>query len=80
VLLTTRAAQLYHEVGYHEDDVLLCGRESAGVPDPVRAVADLAVRVPMASGRRSLNVVTALAIVAGEALRQTGGFADHNSG
>lgn len=80
VLLTTRGADRHHEVGYRADDVLLCGRESAGVPEPVRAAADLAVRVPMAPGRRSLNVVTALAIVAGEALRQTGGFAGHNSG
>jgi tRNA (cytidine/uridine-2'-O-)-methyltransferase len=78
VLLTTRAAHHHHEVGYRPDDVLLGGRESAGVPDSVRAAADLAVRVPLAPGRRSLNVVTALAMVAGEALRQTGGFAGHS--
>lgn len=75
VLLTTAARHAHHEVGYRPDDVLLAGRESAGVPDWLHAAADLAVRVPMAPGRRSLNVVTALAIVAGEALRQTGGFA-----
>lgn len=76
VLLTTAAAHLHHRVDYRPDDVLLGGRESAGVPDSVHAAADLAVRVPLAPGRRSLNVVTALAIVAGEALRQSGGFAD----
>jgi tRNA (cytidine/uridine-2'-O-)-methyltransferase len=75
VLLTTRAGDSYHRVRYRADDVLLVGRESAGAPEMVHAAADLRVRVPMAPGRRSLNVVTALAIVLGEALRQTGGFA-----
>ncbi len=54
--------------------MLLAGRESAGVPPEVHAGADLRVRVPMAAGRRALNVVTALAMVAGEALRQTDAF------
>ena len=74
VLLTTRGAQGYHEVGYRPGDVLLGGRESAGVPDEVHASAELCVRVPMVAGRRALNLVTALAIVLGEALRQTEGF------
>ena len=76
VLLTTRASRPYHAVAYRPDDILLAGRESSGVPDMVHAAADLGVSVPMAPGRRSLNVVTALAIVLGEALRQTGGFAE----
>jgi tRNA (cytidine/uridine-2'-O-)-methyltransferase len=74
VLLTTRASRPYYAVAYRPDDILLVGRESAGVPDAVHVAADLRVRVPMAPGRRSLNVVTALAMVLGEALRQTGGF------
>jgi tRNA (cytidine/uridine-2'-O-)-methyltransferase len=74
VLLTTRADEAYHQVGYRPGDVLLGGRESAGVPDEVSARADLCVRVPMAPGRRALNVVTALAIALGEALRQTRRF------
>jgi tRNA (cytidine/uridine-2'-O-)-methyltransferase len=74
VLLTTRASRPYYAVAYRPDDILLVGRESVGVPDAVHAAADLCVRVPMAPGRRSLNVVTALAMVLGEALRQTGGF------
>ena len=74
VLLTTRASLPYYAVAYRPDDILLVGRESAGVPDAVHAAADLRVRVPMAPARRSLNVVTALAMVLGEALRQTGGF------
>jgi tRNA (cytidine/uridine-2'-O-)-methyltransferase len=74
VLLTTGAADPYHLVDYRRDDILLAGRESTGVPEEVQAAADLRVRVPMAPDRRSLNVVTALAIVLGEALRQTGGY------
>jgi tRNA (cytidine/uridine-2'-O-)-methyltransferase len=75
VLLTTRAERPYHAVRYRPDDILLVGRESVGAPEAVHAAAGLRVRVPMAAGRRCLNVVTALAIVLGEALRQTGGFA-----
>ena len=75
VLLTTRAEQAHHMVRYRPDDILLAGRESAGAPEMVHAAADLRVRVPMAPDRRSLNVVTALAIALGEALRQTDGFA-----
>jgi len=74
VLLTTAADQAYHQIEYRPGDVLLAGRESAGVPPEVHAGADLRVRVPMASGRRALNVVTALAMVLGEALRQIDGF------
>jgi tRNA (cytidine/uridine-2'-O-)-methyltransferase len=74
ILLTTSAARAHHEVGYRPGDVLLGGRESAGVPAEIHGSADLRVRVPMVPGRRALNLVTALAIVLGEALRQTEGF------
>jgi tRNA (cytidine/uridine-2'-O-)-methyltransferase len=74
VLLTTRAATRYDAIAYRPGDILLGGRESLGVPDAVHASADLRIRVPLAAGCRSLNLVTALAIVLGEALRQTGGF------
>jgi tRNA (cytidine/uridine-2'-O-)-methyltransferase len=77
MLLSTRADRPHHTVAYRPDDILVAGRESSGVPDLVHAAADECVRVPMAPGRRSLNVVTALAIVLGEALRQIGGFADN---
>ena len=80
VLLTTKAERGHHTVAYRPDDILMVGRESAGAPQAVHAAADLRVRVPMAPGRRSLNVITALAVVLGEALRQTGGFADPRSG
>jgi tRNA (cytidine/uridine-2'-O-)-methyltransferase len=74
VLLTTQAPASHLSTRFAPDDVLMAGRESAGVPDAVHAAADLRVRIPIRSDCRSLNVVTALAIVAGEALRQCEGF------
>lgn len=74
VLLTTKAAMPYTEAEFKPSDILLAGRESAGVPEEVHAAADLRVRVPMREDLRSLNVAVALSMVLGEALRQTGGF------
>lgn len=74
VLLTTRASVAHTGFGFRADDTLLLGRESAGVPDEVHAAADARVRVPLASGARSLNVVVAAAMVLGEALRQCGDY------
>ncbi len=70
VLLTTRAAVPYTQVTYQPDDILLLGRESAGVPDDVHDAADLRVLIPMRPGTRSLNVAIAAAMVLGEVLRQ----------
>ena len=72
VLLTTRAPLAYTTFAYAPGDVLLVGRESAGVPDEVHQAADARVIVPMQPGLRSLNVAVAAAMVAGEALRQIG--------
>jgi tRNA (cytidine/uridine-2'-O-)-methyltransferase len=72
VLLTTRGTMNFTDFAFAADDTLLLGRESAGVPDTVRAVADASVRVPVRAGLRSLNVAVAAAMVLGEALRQTG--------
>jgi tRNA (cytidine/uridine-2'-O-)-methyltransferase len=74
VLLTTAGERSYLDHDFRDDQVLLFGRESAGVPDAVHAAADASLRIPMAEGLRSLNVAMAVALVAGEALRQTGGF------
>ncbi|MEM1370651.1 MAG: tRNA (cytidine(34)-2'-O)-methyltransferase [Pseudomonadota bacterium] len=74
ILLTTKASRAHTDVAYAAGDVLLLGRESSGVPEHVREAADLAVRIPMAHGNRSLNVAIAGAIVVGEALRQLGAF------
>jgi len=75
VLLTTAAETSYLDHAFRDDQVLLFGRESAGVPQAVHLAADAWLRIPMAEGLRSLNVAMAVALVAGEALRQTGGFA-----
>lgn len=78
VLLTAHAAVAYHRFAFAHSDILMLGRESAGVPDDVRTTANAAVRIPMAPGLRALNVAVAGAIVLAEALRQTGGLpADH---
>ncbi len=74
VLLTTRAETAYFDFSFNEADTLILGRESAGVPDSVHNAVDFHIRVPMAAGFRSLNVAVALAMVLGEALKQTGGF------
>lgn len=74
VLVTSHAAERLANFIFNADDILMLGRESAGVPEAVRDRADAAVRIPIASGLRSLNVAVAGAIVLAEALRQTGGF------
>lgn len=72
VLLTTKARLCYLDFGFRADDIVMVGRESAGVPDDVHALADAALIVPMRPEARSLNVALTAAIVLGEALRQTG--------
>lgn len=72
VLLTTRGATPLHDFAFQPDDVLLFGRESAGVPEAVHVRADARVVIPMAPPLRSLNLSVSAAIVLAEALRQTG--------
>lgn len=74
ILLTTRADHLYTEFTYRPDDIILVGRESAGVPNDVHEAADERLLIPMVPACRSLNVITSAAMVIGEALRQTKGF------
>ena len=73
VLLTTHATLAYTDFVFRGDDVLLVGRESAGVPEAVHAAADARITIPIRAPLRSLNVAVAAAMVAGEALRQTRG-------
>jgi tRNA (cytidine/uridine-2'-O-)-methyltransferase len=75
VLLTTGAERSYLDHAFLDDQVLLFGRESAGVPEAVHQAADVRLRIPLQLGMRSLNIAVAVAMVAGEALRQTGGLA-----
>ena len=74
ILLTTRATERYIDFRFAPDDVVILGRESAGVPEHVHAAAAARLRIPMTPGLRSLNVAQAGAMVLGEALRQTKGF------
>ncbi len=74
ILLTTRAETPYHKIVFEPCDVIIAGRESAGVPEEVHAAVNLRARIPMRTDLRSLNVAVSLAMVLGEALRQTGGF------
>jgi tRNA (cytidine/uridine-2'-O-)-methyltransferase len=74
VLMTTAAETSFLDHAFRDDQILLFGRESAGVPDAVHRAADARLRIPMHDGLRSLNVAVAVALVAGEALRQTGQF------
>ena len=71
VLATTQAQTAYTGFGFQGDDVLLVGRESAGVPDHVRDRVRHHISIPMQPGTRSLNVAVATAMITGEAMRQT---------
>jgi tRNA (cytidine/uridine-2'-O-)-methyltransferase len=76
VLFSTTAEQAYTGFDFAETDVLLFGRESAGVPDSVHQAADARLLIPMPGGGRSLNVALAAAMAAGEAMRRVGGFGE----
>ena len=73
VLFSTKATTGYTAFAFRPRDILLFGRESAGVPDAVHGAADAAVTIPMPGGGRSLNVALAAAMGMGEAMRQTTG-------
>lgn len=71
VLASTKAALPYADIHYRNDDILLFGRESAGVPEHVHDKSDERVIIPMIEGQRSINVAMSAAMIVGEALRQT---------
>ena len=70
VLMTTKAKKLYHNFRFKKDDMLLFGRESAGVPEEIHRMLKNKIKIPMNKKTRSLNVAMSVAIVASEALRQ----------
>ncbi len=74
VLMSTKASQSAYEFDFTSNDILMAGRESAGVPQKVADVCATAIRIPMSKAVRSINVSVASAMVLGEALKQTGGF------
>ena len=80
VLFTTRARSSYLAHPFGSADILLFGRESAGVPQAVAEAADVRLSIPMREGLRSLNIAMAAALALGEALRQTGEFPDLERG
>ncbi|WP_119419564.1 tRNA (cytidine(34)-2'-O)-methyltransferase [Desertibaculum subflavum] len=74
VLMSTRGDIVHHAFRFTPSDVVMMGREQSGVPDTVHARADARLRVPMASGLRSLNIAVTAGIAITEALRQIAGF------
>ena len=70
VLMTTKAKKLYHKFKFKKNDMLLFGRESAGVPEEIHKMLKNKIKIPMNKKTRSLNVAMSVAIVASEALRQ----------
>ncbi len=70
VLLTTAAEQSIWDFAFQRDDIVLLGRESAGVPEDVHNAADARLRIPISARARSLNVATAGAIALAEVTRQ----------
>ena len=80
VLLSTKAAVPYTQFSFQSNDILLLGRESAGVPEDVHTAADARILVPMRPMMRSLNIAVAAAMVLGEAMRQTQSFGEATHG
>lgn len=74
VLMTTKSSQPYVDYSFNDNDILIAGRESAGVPENVHETSDARLAIPMSGGLRSLNIINASAMILGEALRQTNGF------
>lgn len=74
VALTSAGDTRLPDARFAADDILLMGRESAGLPPELHESAAMRVRIPMAPGFRSLNLAVATGIALGEAMRQTGSF------
>ena len=74
VLLTTKASVPHTDFQFRQDDILLLGRESAGVPDEIHNFVDARIRIPMKPDERSLNLALSCAIATTEAMRQTNLF------
>ena len=70
VLMTTKAKKLYHKFKFKKNDMLLFGKECAGVPEEIHKMLKNKIKIPMNKKTRSLNVAISVAIVAAEALRQ----------
>ena len=74
ILMTTKASRSYHKFKFKKNDILLFGRESAGVPESLHKKIKNKLKIPINKKTRSLNVAITVAIVASEALRQNNLF------
>ena len=71
VLMTTKAKKHYHKFKFKKNDMMLFGRESAGVPESLHKSIKYKIKIPMIENKRSLNLATSAAIIISESLRQT---------
>ena len=71
ILMTTKTNQSFYKFQFQSSDILLFGRESAGVPDNIHQIVDHRLTIPMKEGVRSINLSSSVALVLGEGLRQT---------
>lgn len=74
ILMTTKGSRPYTQFAFKKDDLILMGRESAGVPEEIHEIVDSRLLIPMKNGMRSLNMAVSAGMVLGEALRQTDCF------
>ena len=70
ILLTTKSQKIYYEYKFQPKDIILFGRESAGVPDYVHEAVDERLTIPMIKGPRSINLSSSVSMVSGEMIRQ----------
>ena len=71
ILMTTKSKNSIYKFEFRSSDILLFGRESAGVPDEIQQIVDHRLTIPMKEGVRSINLSSSVALVLGEGLRQT---------
>ena len=69
--MTTKSRESLYNFKFHPSDILLFGRESAGVPENIHEIVDHRLTIPMKEGVRSMNLSSSVALVLGEGLRQT---------
>ncbi|MBT3901869.1 MAG: tRNA (cytidine(34)-2'-O)-methyltransferase [Pelagibacteraceae bacterium] len=74
ILMTTKSEKSYYNFKFQPSDILLFGRESAGVPNDVHDIADHRLTIPMKNEVRSINLSSSVALVIGEGLRQINGI------
>ena len=71
ILMTTKAKMNYTDFKFRQNDTILFGRESAGVPEELHKKLNIKLKIPMVKNKRSLNLATSVAITLAESLRQT---------